>query len=324
MFETEKVIDFVGRIVNPVAHFLHFLISTPLGYSILAVFLIYFLSTEIDRGIFKRKMYKSGGHTSFARLSVFEGFFFGFQAFLKAVARIAYKLAILVSIYLFLSMIVKLDKTLSESNESLKQQRRNQDLASVMKQISKQVNIAEIKVDNVDYANFPDIRTSLKIKYYDLSRQAFRDDVQQIDILGADIYIDVRQLNFDYSSISSPEKAIKFPTKLYSEIVPQEKAIKLQYLDSIGVPFYLKKKETDIYGLTKDAYFSRIKELLSWTVPSPETKLLGIRSFNLQALHKKVTKSEIITIQLDQNGEIIMNSNWNAGLVKDKAKKKVN
>lgn len=319
MLETEKIVVIVSKFTNPIANFFHFLLSTPLGYTILGVILIYYIISEIDKGIFKRKIYKSGGHSGNSRLSLIEALFYGLQAIIKGLIKLGYKLAIIISIYLFLNLIVKFDKTLSATSDALIRQENNQQISCVAKQISRATNIAEINVDNVDYSNFPDIRTSLKIKYFDQIKQALREDVQQIDLAGGDMYIDIRQLNFEYSQISSPEKAVKFPTLIYSELVAKENGIKLKITDSIGIPYYLRKKESEIYGAKKEDYFMCVKKLFSWTVVSPETKLMGIRPFSLPPLHKKLMKSEVITLSIDAAGEIVLNSNW-TGTSKPKQK----
>jgi hypothetical protein len=149
--------------------------------------------------------------------------------------------------------------------------------------------------------------TSLDIEYYGNSLSSPAIKKQSVQLKGFDIYFDAMVLNFDYAAIQDGNKHnLVLPYRMFSEAVPANEGIKLNYTDADSIPLIYKREAGEIYGLAEADYQSRMADFAKLIFDKDYARTMGVRSFHGNAVHKKVTEGKTYEIWIEQTGGLVL------------------
>ena len=305
MGESQELLQQINWFLKPVSDFILFLFTTKTGYLISLLFLILYLIFTIYNALKVRKI----AHEAVSRNlkpSFFERIYIFFSELIKAFMGIISKLPVLIGVFLILFGIVGLSNAFTTIDDYVNNQKRIRELKTVVKNLDKSYIVAKLNIEDVDYVNNI---TKLKVYYYDYKLDDYLPNPQSIEIKGHDIYFLNYVMNFDYSEIESGKKVnLVMPYMIFSEEVAKDDGIKLQTTDSIGVPYIFHRDDDEIYGISKDGYYARLKEFAEFMTNPEKARKEGIKSFYAAAPHfiNRIKKGQSIVVWMEQTGGLVL------------------
>ncbi|NPA67235.1 MAG: hypothetical protein GXO50_01350 [Chlorobi bacterium] len=305
MTESQELLKQINWFLKPVSDFILYLFTTSTGYLILISFLILYLIFTVGNSLKKRKLAHEAISRSL-RPSLFEKIYIIFSEIIKTFLGIISKLPVLLGVFLILFGIIGLSNAFTTIDNYVNNQKRIKELKTVVKNLDKSYIVAKLNVEDVDYVNNI---TKLNIYYYDYELDDYLSEPQHVEIKGHDIYFLNLVMNFDYSEIESGKKInMVMPYMIFSEEVPKDKGIKLQTTDSIGVPYIFHRDDDEIYGISKDGYYARLKEFAEFMTDPEKARKEGIKSFYAAAPHfiNKLRKGQNIIVWVEQTGGLVL------------------
>jgi hypothetical protein len=308
----KETLDFMNELnwfLKPVANFLIWAFTTKVGLiSMLALFILYVIISLIN-AIYKREiMYKDSSSYSSGHISGAEKIYIVFSELLKIALNIVAKVPVLLSVFVFFIAIIGISKSFESFQNFMNADKKIKELNSLISQLNKSYKVADIEViDMVFDINTGETNTKLKIDFYDYANTGKIVKTQEINMKGNDFYFDALVLNFDYSPITQGRKInLTLPYRIFSNEVPMEQAVMLEYSDKKGIPFIYNRTPEEIYAMPTDSFDVRLKEILSYTKDERKAKEQGVRSFSGNAVHKRLFKGAQETIWIEQTGGIVM------------------
>ena len=127
---------------------------------------------------------------------------------------------------------------------------------------------------------------------------------QQVMLRGNRIAIDSITVNFEYSEIESGRRQnIAYPYRVYSELMRPDEAVPLTCMfNGEDLPVIYCLEEDEIYGMTKDVFFQRLKELFDILKDEERSREMGIRSANGTVNHFVMNPGDVYDISVEATG----------------------
>ncbi|MCK5537749.1 MAG: hypothetical protein KAI79_13060 [Bacteroidales bacterium] len=300
-----EILQQINWFLKPVSDFLIFMVGTTVGRVImLLLFLFYFFITYMH-SINQRKALGKGSSsygTGFVPFQTKIYFFFRdlFAPLLKMIVHLPVVLGVIVT----LGLLVGVSSALQNMQAFAENQKEIEQLGTIVKQLDKRYKVASIKVEKTDYVNKT---TSLEIEYFGNSLQSPSENKQNIIIQGFDIYFDAMVLNFEYSAIQDGDKHnLVLPYRIFSEVVAAKDGIKLNYFDNDSIPLIYKREASEIYGLSAEDYNARMDDFTRLIFDEDYARKMGVRSFQGNAVHKRLAEGKIYDIWIEQTGGLVL------------------
>ncbi len=300
-----ELLQQINWFLKPVSDFLLFFVTTLLGrILLLSGFFIYFIATYAH----SLKLRKLAGKGSTAYGSGFiplgERIYLLIRDLFRPVLKIIIQFPVVLGIIVALSMLVGISTALQSTQAFLQNQKKIEELSTVVKQLDKRYKVASLTIKDVDYVKGI---TKLDIQYYSNDKTSGKRKTQSIEIKGYDIYFDALVLNFNYSTISQGEKHnLVLPYRIFSEKMAAVDGIKLNYMDADSIPLLYERGENEIYGVDAKKYPERVKELMRFTTDKQYARKMGVRSFLGNSVHKVMYKGKKYDIWIEQTGGLVL------------------
>ena len=305
MSSTLQLMQKINWFLKPIKNIVLFFFTTKLGIFLLLLSLIaYILISAYFNLKYKKLLYQAAGlKTSFSPLNI--AIAIGTQ-FGKLILWIFNNLAVLLVVLLLLAGTVGLSSAFDSINNFVQNQRKISQLRTVIKNLSQDYEVAKIKILKVNpYTN----QTTFTIAYYDYAKNKYLPYKQTITIKGHQIYVLSLIINFDYSQIETGKKInLAIPYKVFSEVIPSAKGIKLNVFDSLGVPIFYHRNSEQIYGIDSSDYAARLKEIAKLIHNPKYAREQGVRSI-LAASPHNITyprPGQVYKIFIEQTGGLIL------------------
>ena len=127
---------------------------------------------------------------------------------------------------------------------------------------------------------------------------------QEVTLRGNRIAIDSITVNFEYSEIESGRRQnIAYPYRVYSEQMKPEDAVPLTCMfNDEELPVIYCLEEDSIYGMTKDVFFQRLKELFGILKDEKQSREMGIRSANGTVNHFVMNPGDVYDVSVEATG----------------------
>ncbi len=305
MGNSQELLQQINWFLKPVSDFILFLFTTKTGYALLLLFLILYVILSMYNS-FKIRRLAHEAVSRNLRPSFFEKIYIFFSELIKTFLGIISKLPVLLGVFLILFGIVGLSNAFTTIDDYVANQKRIQELKTVVKNLNKSYIVAKLNIEDIDYVNNI---TKLKIYYYDYELDDYLPNPQSVEIKGRDIYFLNLVMNFDYSEIETGRKInMVMPYMIFSEEVPKDKGIKLQTTDSLGIPYIFHRDDNEIYGIDKENYYSRLKEFSEFMTDPEKARKEGIKSFYAAAPHfiNRIKKGQSIIVWVEQTGGLVL------------------
>ncbi len=300
MNEALEIVNKVNWFIKPVADIVLYLFATKTGFWILlSVFLMYMFFPVIDI-LRVRSLHKKAAYGN-ANLSGIEKIYLIGKVLVKNASKIISQAPVILIVIIFMFLITGLSSGLSTIEEFVSNQTKIKELKTVLKQLDSSYPVAEITVEEY---NILTKESKLNIKYFDSETNKFQETGKIINIKGKDIYFDAMVMNFEYSEISENNKHnLVLPYRIFSELVPQNEGIKLDIYDENGLPYIYKRKEEEIYSVSKKKYYENLKIFTEFINDKDKAKKAGIRSIYGNAVHKKIKKGKTFIVGSSKQAE---------------------
>jgi hypothetical protein len=210
----------------------------------------------------------------------------------------------LLGIVLIVSSLVAASAGIRSVNEFVQNQKRIDELSTVVKNVSQNYHIADVRVLESENG-----KMELEFSFYDFSNNRL-SGTQEINIEGNFVYVDTVNVNFKYSAIEKgEEKNLALPYRVFSNSVPASMGVSLKLADSAGIPYAYERSDEEIYGLQPDVFRERLKELIGIIDGSSPEKLRleGIvRSITGAGVYFPATKGTTVSLFVEQSGGLTM------------------
>ncbi len=305
----EQTLEFLNKMnwfLKPFANLILFFFTTKTGIiSLIILFILYVLFVLNFEIKTRRLAYKAVGSIGGGgRVPFLEKLFISGRVLTNLFLKIISNVPVVLAVVIFLVFVVGMSKGIETMDTFFQNQEKIKELKSILKQLDQRYKVAEI--DIVDYNPLTD-QTKMTVHFYDYAQQGFSDKVQNIEILGNDIYFDALVLNFQYSEIASGNtQNLVLPYRIFSNKVPQGKGIPLELNGADSIPLIFQRKENDIYAVEPNQYTERVKEIMSYITDKQKARKAGIRSIYGNAVHKKVQKGDKLVIWVEQTGGLVI------------------
>ena len=127
---------------------------------------------------------------------------------------------------------------------------------------------------------------------------------QEVTLRGNRIAIDSITVNSEYSEIESGHRQnIAYPYRVYSELMKPDDAVPLTCMfNGEELPVIYCLEEDSIYGMTKDVFFKRLKELFDILKDEERSREMGIRSANGTVNHFVMNPGDVYDISVEATG----------------------
>ncbi len=199
-----------------------------------------------------------------------------FISFLEAFAYIVRKVPAIVMAFLLIMISGSLIKLVSEVTGYIETEKKIRELTCVVKNLQRTETVACISLYEKNGE-----KTSYILEVFAPDQQ--QSTKQIVEMKGEEFWIDCMVVNFDYSQIASGNRCtISYPYRIWSEKISPRNAYVLN-----AVP-YIYQYGDDVYGIDSVTYSERLKELFEVIRDEEQSKLMGIRSVNGNALHFEV------------------------------------
>ncbi|MFN8254830.1 MAG: hypothetical protein U0W24_04020 [Bacteroidales bacterium] len=301
-------LDFLNKLnwlLKPISNLVIFLFTTGTGITILIAGFLGIIFLSVYNALKERDLAYMAAKPGESRGAPFhDKIFITSRAIAKVLLKMISNIPVFLAVFIFLIMITGLSKTIDSVGDFFLKQQRIKELQSVLKQLDQRYKVAEVEV--ADYNQLLD-ETELNIRFYDYALLGLSDQVQTVKIKGQDIYFDAVVLNFEYSEITTGnEKNLVIPYRIFSDKIPQEMGVPLNIADMNGIPFIFKRNDTDIYGMERNTYSQRVKEIMGYITDKNKAREAGIRSVYGNAVHKVVNKGDVLNIWIEQTGGLVI------------------
>ncbi len=179
--------------------------------------------------------------------------------------------------------------------------KRIKELGIMVKNLSRVEDVARITMLSQS-GSTTDLQKTYRIEI--LSESGDVVSQQQVTLKGNRIAIDSITVNFEYSEIESGQRRnIAYPYRVYSENMRPEDAIPLNCMfNDEQIPGIYCLDSSDIYGMTKDSFFQRLKELFEIIKDDDLSREMGIRSANGTVSHFIMNAGDIYNISVQATG----------------------
>jgi len=305
MGNSQELLKQINWFLEPISDFILWLFTSTGGYVFMLIFLILYLLLSVANALRVRKL----AHQAISRnlrVPIFENIYLFFSEIIKSLLGILSKLPVLLGVFLILFGIVGLSTALSSVDEFIEKQNKISEMKTVVKNLNKSYIVAKMEIVDVNYI---ENKTSLKIHFYDYELDDYLPKTQDVEIAGRDIYFHNYVMNFDYAEIASGKKInLVMPYKIFSNEVAKDDGILLQTTDKDGIPYIFHRDDKEIYGITKEDYYSRLKEFSAYMQDSEKARMAGIKSFYASAPHfvNRIYKGQKIVIWSEQSGGLVL------------------
>lgn len=180
---------------------------------------------------------------------------------------------------------------------------RIKELSIMVKNLSRVEDIARITMlKQSGEVGTPIVTKTYKIEI--LSEDGETVSEQEVVLKGNQIAIDSITVNFEYSEIETGRKQnIAYPYRVYSETMRAKDAVPLKCMfNNENLPVIYCLESNEIYGLSKDTFLKRLKELFAILQDESLSREMGIRSANGTVNHFIMKQGEICTISVEATG----------------------
>ena len=223
-----------------------------------------------------------------------------FQAFCLSILR---NLPVLALVILTAVGMNSLFATVGRLGKIADNMKRIKELGLMVRNLSRVEDIARITMLG-QTGNGPDTEKTYKVEI--LSETGDVVSEQQLILKGNRIAIDSITVNFEYSEIESGNRQnIAYPYRVYSENMKPDDAIQLTCMfndEQLPVIYCLDSKE--IYGMTEDSFFNRLKELFDILKDENLSREMGIRSAVGTVSHFIMNEGDIYDISVEATGGV--------------------
>ncbi len=221
-----------------------------------------------------------------------------FQKFLLFIIKIIPLTAIVLTLSIGLNSVLV---DINNLKQILDNAKRIRELNIAVKNLSSVEDIAKITLIAEQNASSVPIKT---YKIDILSKKGKTVSSQTVTLSGTEIAIDFINVNFDYSEIESgSNKNIAYPYMVFSENQSADNGVALTCaFNEENIPVIYCLEDDDIYGIEKDIYFNRLKELFNIISDEEKSKSMGIRSVNGVVPHFSMNKGDEYIICVNGTG----------------------
>ena len=195
---------------------------------------------------------------------------------------------------------------------------RIKELGIMVKNLSRVEDVARITMLGQTLRTGPtDIEKRYKIEV--LSEDGETVSSQELVLKGREIAIDSINVNFEYSEIETGKNQnIAYPYRVYSEYMKPDEGIPLTCMfNEENLPVIYCLEADEIYGLTEDAFFMRLRELFSILKDENQSREMGIRSANGVVNHISMKAGEVCTISVEATGGLSVHRKTNLDAEED-------
>ncbi len=305
MNESLEILHKINWFLKPVSELILFLFTKKTGIIILLLILLLYLYAILYNRIKERKLlYESA--TDDNKLPWRDFGVILFQELSDFVSKIIANFTVIIVVLVILLSIVGLSATFSTIDNYVANQRKIKELSLTLKNLNQRYKVAKVEILDYDAKNDS---TEFKVSFFDYAENGYLPDNQIIKLPGHRIYIQTYVMNFDYALIEQGQAAnIALPYLIYSEKLDQSQGVKLNVVDSSGVPYIFHRDTADVYGLTYSAYNERIKEIVELMNDEEKARLAGVRSHYDSApfFIKALRKGQIFVIWIEQTGGLVI------------------
>lgn len=307
MTDALEILTKINWFLKPVTELILFLFTTKSGFIFLLVALFAYLILPVFDELKMRQIaYKAASGYGANRLSLLEKAYVAGKVILSRISKIVANAPVLLISLLLLMFITTISTGITSVDTFVKNNNHIKELKTVLKHLDKNYEVAEVEI--IDY-DFVKNETTLKIKYFDSFLSDFTQKSQEIKILGSDIYFDQIVVNFEYSQIEDGAKYnLTLPYRIYSNSVPAAQGIKLNITDTADIPLIYKRKDEDLYGISRNQFDEKLKEFTLYLTDEKVARQAGVRSAIGNAVHKRIRKGEKFSILIEQSGGIVIQS----------------
>lgn len=276
----------------------------PVIIPLLSIVLIWFILFAAKKLHYENKRFgkQSFGESCFVIFDSFQEFL---GRFIKHAPVIAMLLVALVGLNTVFVSVNNLRKVVDNMQ-------RIKELGVMVKNLSRVDDIARITMLSQDAKGNPaNVEKIYKIEILSEDGETISD--QQVKLRGNQIAIDSISVNFEYSEIESGKNQnIAYPYRIYSEYMKPEEGIPLTCMfNDENLPVIYCLESENIYGLSKDTFFERLKELFSIIKDENLSREMGIRSANGVVNHFSMTTGEVCTISVEATGGLTVHRKIN-------------
>ncbi len=182
--------------------------------------------------------------------------------------------------------------------------KRVKELGIMVRNLSRSEDLARITLlrQNRSSPNPSDVEKVYRVEI--LSEGGDCVSEQEVTLQGNRIAIDSIMVNFEYSEIESGKRQnIAYPYRVYSELMRPDDAVALNCMfNGEGLPVIYCLEDDAIYGMEKDVFFKRLKELFEILKDDEQSRELGIRSANGTVNHFVMEQGDVYFIRVEATG----------------------
>lgn len=310
MNESLQLLEKVNWFLKPISDVILYLFTTTGGIIIISILFGLYLVVSVGFALHERKLVHLAARSSYERghVSIVEKIYIILKEIGRIFGNLFTKIPLLIGLFIFFFFIVGFSNALKTVSDFVNSQQRIKELQTVVKHLDKRHKVAEMEIlDQIYSAEERSITTKLKLTYFDYAGTGYPGKPQVITIKGNDIYFDAIVMNFEYSEIVSGNHVnISLPYRVFSNVLPQSKGVKLDINDQNGIPYIFNLDSTEIYGIQSAAFNNRVKEILEYMTDENKAKQAGVRSMYGNAVHTRVWKDALFTIWIEQTGGLVI------------------
>ncbi|MCP4180137.1 MAG: hypothetical protein GY756_20425 [bacterium] len=305
MQDAHEILSKINLFLKPISDLILYLFTSKTGFWILiSAFTAYLLLPAIDAVRIRQLLHRAASSVGTGRMRMTSKLYIFSKSIVKSLTKIVTNGPVVIIVFIILFFIVGFSSGIQSIDNFITNQKKIQELKTVLKQIDKRYIVAEMEIINVDYVTS---ETTLQLSFFDYALNEYIEDKQKITLKGNDIYFDAIVLNFEYSQISeSAKRNIVLPYRIFSNKLQASQGIILKSKDKEQIPFIFKRADKDIYGMTPEKYNENLKEFASILTDEKVAREAGVRSIIGNAVHKKVRAGQKLEIWVEQTGGIVI------------------
>ena len=132
-----------------------------------------------------------------------------------------------------------------------------------------------------------------------------------VDLKGNMLYLGFETINFEYSEIESGNnRNITIPTSIYTDLIPPEQALKVNFKNEFGIFYSFVKNDDNIYGITPEDFKKRTMEISNYFSNEQYARSNGVRSINGQAVASMLEKDDVYYVFTKQTGGLVIKKQY--------------